>query len=218
MILFEKYGQHQPLNRQSEREAREGVDLSLSTLADLVGACTTVLQPLHRPDRGTCAPCRAPARRRHACTDPGEGQDDRRDTSGPMSATTAPSAAGRRRRRCIMPHATGGTNILYGICAASPASCRPMPTTVTMSCTIRYTRGRTGHIGAVLGPCQEHVLRTGGHRRQCKARQECGSRSRRSRWEAVKRIDALFEIDYARINGVAATERLNIRKEQVIRN
>src|SRR6266511_2173706 len=33
MILFEKFGQHQPLNRQSERYAREGVDLSLSTLA-----------------------------------------------------------------------------------------------------------------------------------------------------------------------------------------
>jgi transposase len=32
MILFEKYGQHQPLNRQAERYAREGVDLSLSTL------------------------------------------------------------------------------------------------------------------------------------------------------------------------------------------
>ncbi len=31
MILFEKYGQHQPLNRQSERYAREGVELSLST-------------------------------------------------------------------------------------------------------------------------------------------------------------------------------------------
>src|SRR5467141_4188783 len=46
MILFEKFGQHQPLNRQSERYAREGIDLSLSTLADLVGACTTVLQPL----------------------------------------------------------------------------------------------------------------------------------------------------------------------------
>ena len=37
MILFEKFGQHQPLNRQSERYAREGVDLSLSTLVDLVG-------------------------------------------------------------------------------------------------------------------------------------------------------------------------------------
>ena len=28
MILFEKYGQHQPLNRQRDRYAREGLDLS----------------------------------------------------------------------------------------------------------------------------------------------------------------------------------------------
>jgi len=47
MILFEKYGQHIPLNRQSERYAREGVDLSLSTLADQVGACAFLLRPLH---------------------------------------------------------------------------------------------------------------------------------------------------------------------------
>jgi transposase len=45
MILFEKYGQHQPLNRQAERYAREGVDLSLSTLADQVGGCAMVLLP-----------------------------------------------------------------------------------------------------------------------------------------------------------------------------
>jgi transposase len=43
MILFEKFGQHQPLNRQAERYAREGVDLSLSTLADQVGACAAAL-------------------------------------------------------------------------------------------------------------------------------------------------------------------------------
>ena len=47
MILFEKYSQHQPLNRQRDRYAREGVDLSLSTLADQVGACTVALKPLH---------------------------------------------------------------------------------------------------------------------------------------------------------------------------
>ena len=46
-ILFEKFGQHQPLNRQAERFAREGVPLSLSTLADQVGAATAVLKPLH---------------------------------------------------------------------------------------------------------------------------------------------------------------------------
>ena len=44
MILFEKFGQHQPLNRQSERYAREGIDLSVSTLADQVGACAMVLR------------------------------------------------------------------------------------------------------------------------------------------------------------------------------
>jgi len=48
MVLFEKYGQHQPLNRQAERYAREGVPLSLSTLADQVGACTAALDPLFR--------------------------------------------------------------------------------------------------------------------------------------------------------------------------
>jgi len=48
MILFEKYGQHQPLNRQAERYTREGVPLSLSTLADQVGACCAVLAPLLR--------------------------------------------------------------------------------------------------------------------------------------------------------------------------
>ena len=47
MILFEKYGAHQPLNRQSVRYAREGVDLDLSTMADHVGAGTAVLAPLH---------------------------------------------------------------------------------------------------------------------------------------------------------------------------
>jgi transposase len=48
MILFEKFGQHQPLNRQAERYAREGVPLSLSTLADQVGATCAVLEPLLR--------------------------------------------------------------------------------------------------------------------------------------------------------------------------
>ena len=93
MILFEKYGQHQPLNRQSERYAREGVDLSLSTLADLVGACTATTQT-----------CRSWRRARRS-----------EDTSGPMSATIVPLAATRRRRRYTMPHAIGGTNIRCGI-------------------------------------------------------------------------------------------------------
>ena len=46
MILYGKYGEHQPLNRQSETYAREGVDLDVSTLADHVGAAAAVLSPL----------------------------------------------------------------------------------------------------------------------------------------------------------------------------
>ena len=46
MVLFEKFGQHQPLNRQAERYAKEGVEISLSTLADQVGACAVALQPI----------------------------------------------------------------------------------------------------------------------------------------------------------------------------
>ena len=48
MLLFEKYGQHQPLNRQADRFAREGVPLSISTLADQVGAATFALIPIYR--------------------------------------------------------------------------------------------------------------------------------------------------------------------------
>ena len=47
MILFDKFGRYPPLNRQSDRFAREGIDLSVSTLADQVGACTSALAPLH---------------------------------------------------------------------------------------------------------------------------------------------------------------------------
>lgn len=38
-------------NHQSERYAREGIRLNVSTLADQSGTCTAVLQPLHALDR-----------------------------------------------------------------------------------------------------------------------------------------------------------------------
>ena len=48
MIVFEKFGQHQPLNRQAERYAREGVPISLSTMADAIGASCVALNPILR--------------------------------------------------------------------------------------------------------------------------------------------------------------------------
>ena len=46
MILYGKFGLHQPLHRQSEVYAREGVNLDDSTLADWVGSATATLMPL----------------------------------------------------------------------------------------------------------------------------------------------------------------------------
>jgi transposase len=46
MILHGKFGNHLPLNRQSESFAREGIDRGVSTLADWVGTCTGTLAPL----------------------------------------------------------------------------------------------------------------------------------------------------------------------------
>jgi transposase len=48
MIVFEKFGQHQPLNRQAERYALEGVPIALSTMADAVGSVSSALDPLLR--------------------------------------------------------------------------------------------------------------------------------------------------------------------------
>ena len=46
MIAFEKFAQHKPLNRQAEQYALEGVTLSVSTLADQIGAICDVTSPI----------------------------------------------------------------------------------------------------------------------------------------------------------------------------
>src|SRR5262249_4036737 len=46
MVLHGKFGNHLPLNRQSESFGCEGIDLDVSTLADWVGAGAATLKPL----------------------------------------------------------------------------------------------------------------------------------------------------------------------------
>ena len=46
MIAFEKFSQHNPLGRQADRYAKEGVPLSLSTMADQIGAVCDVTSPI----------------------------------------------------------------------------------------------------------------------------------------------------------------------------
>ena len=78
MILHGKFGNHQPLNRQSESFAREGIDLDVSTLADWVGACTRALAPLVDADPRARAGGRAHSWRRHDSAGAGQRQDHHR--------------------------------------------------------------------------------------------------------------------------------------------
>ena len=94
MVLFEKYGQHQPLNRQSERYRREGVDLSLSTLADQVGGCAALLRPLYDLIRAHVLAGEPRARRRHHRA----GSRQRADDDGSGLGLCARRPAVRRAR------------------------------------------------------------------------------------------------------------------------
>ena len=77
-ILEAKFGQHLPLNRQSETFAREGIKIDVSTLADWVGACATALSPLVVAGPRPCFGGRAHSRRRHHGAGPGQNKHDDR--------------------------------------------------------------------------------------------------------------------------------------------
>jgi hypothetical protein len=97
-ILFDKFAQHIPLNRQSQRFKCEGIDLGISTLADQVGAGVFAAIPLYRlieahvlaAERLHGDDTTVPVWRRRGPRPAG---------SGPMFATTARSAGKTRGRR-----------------------------------------------------------------------------------------------------------------------
>jgi transposase len=211
MILFEKFGQHQPLNRQSERYRREGIDLSLSTLADQVGACTTALQPLyalierhvlaaerlHGDDTTVPILAKGKTIKGHIWT---YVRDDR-----PFGGRAPPAALyyASRDRRHEHParHLQGFTGILQADAYSGYNEV--------------YDPSRAqGPITAAL--CWAHA------RRQFFELADIAANARRGRsaaaispiaLEAVKRIDGLFDIERG-INGQSAEERLRVRREQ----
>jgi len=211
MILFEKFGQHQPLNRQSERYRREGIDLSVSTLADQVGACTTALQPLHALiERHVLA-----AERLHGddTTVPilAKGKtvtgriwtyvrDDR-----PFGGHAPPAALYYASRDRKHEHPVQHLQAFTGILQADAYS----------GYNELYDPSRSqGAITAAL--CWAHA------RRQFFELADIAANARRGKkataispiaLETVKRIDALFDIERG-INGQSAEERLRVRREQ----
>jgi transposase len=215
-ILFEKFGQHQPLNRQSERYAREGIDLSVSTLADQVGACTLALQPLHALIEAhvlaaerlhgddTTVPILAKGQTVKGQTVKGHiwtyVRDDR-----PFGGRAPPAAlyyASRDRRH---EHPARHLQAFSGILQADAYS----------GYNGLYDPARPpGPITPAL--CWAHA------RRQFFELADIAANARRGRkapaispiaLEAVRRIDALFAIERT-INGLSAEERQRIRQEQ----
>jgi transposase len=211
MILFEKFGQHQPLNRQSERYRREGIDLSLSTLADQVGACTVALQPLyalierhvlaaerlHGDDTTVPILAKGKTVKGHIWT---YVRDDR-----PFGGRAPPAAlyyASRDRRH---EHPSRHLHGFTGILQADAYS----------GYNELYDPSRPqGPITAAL--CWAHA------RRQFFELADIAANARRGKnaaaispiaLEAVKRIDALFDIERG-INGQSVEQRLHVRREQ----
>jgi transposase len=210
-ILFEKFGQHQPLNRQSECYGREGIDLSVSTLADQVGAATTALAPLH----ALIARHVIDAERLHADdttvpilakgkTDTGRiwtyVRDDR-----PFGGADPPAAlyfASRDRRQehpdahlagwrgILQADAYGGYNGLYDLARKAGA-------VTSALCWAHARRGffeladiaASARRGPDAAPVSPIAL------------------------EALKRIDTLFAIE-REINGLSADERHRVRQER----
>ena len=211
MILFEKFAQHQPLNRQSERYRREGIDLSVSTLADQVGACTAVLKPLHSLIEAHVLA----AERLHAddTTVPilAKGKTitghiwtyirDDRPFGGPAPPAALYYASRDRRHEHPERHLAG----FGGIVQADAYN----------GYNTLYDPARAGG-GATSALCWSHA------RRKFFELADIATNARRGRHaaaispialEAVKRIDALFDIERA-INGLSAEERLRVRQEQ----
>ncbi|HXQ45045.1 MAG TPA: IS66 family transposase, partial [Caulobacteraceae bacterium] len=213
MILFEKFGQHQPLNRQAERYAREGVPLSLSTLADQVGGCCAVLAPLirrieqyvfaaerlHSDD--TIVPVLAKGK-----TDTGRCwvyvRDDR-----PFGGSTPPAAmfyySRDRGGEHPQAHLTGYTGIFQADAYAGynklyEADRKPGPL-IEAACWVHARR-----------PFFVMADVTADARR--KAEGKTTSVISPLALEAVRRIDALFDIERA-INGQSAERRRAVRQE-----
>ncbi len=211
MILFEKFAQHQPLNRQSERYRREGIDLSVSTLADQVGACTAVLKPLHSLIEAHVLA----AERLHAddTTVPilAKGKTitghiwtyvrDDRPFGGPAPPAALYYASRDRRHEHPERHLAG----FGGIVQADAYN----------GYNTLYDPARAGG-GATSALCWSHA------RRKFFELADIATNARRGKHaaaispialEAVKRIDALFDIERA-INGLSAEERKRVRQEQ----
>ena len=210
MIVFEKYGQHQPLNRQSEHYGREGIDLSVSTLADQVGGCAALLRPLYElirahvfaGDRVHGDETPVPVLAKHQCRK-GRLWTYVRDDK-PFAGPAPPAAVFfySRDRTAEHPerHLAGYAGILQADAYAGfnrlyAADRRPGP--ITEASCWAHSRRKFFELADVTA----------------KARDKLAVIAPLA-FEAVKRIDAIFDIE-REINGRSINERLVVRRARV---
>lgn len=201
MILEAKFGQHLPLNRLSETYTREGIELSVSTIADWVGACTANLAPmmalidahvlaaqrLHGDD--TTVPVLAKGR-----TITGRVWTYVRDDR-PFAGPEPPAAMFRYSRDRTAGHPQRHLATCAGILQADAYA----------GFNELYAPNRQP------GPITEAACWAHGRRKLFKladlARAPLAA-------EAVRRIDAIFAAERA-INGLSAEQRLAVRQQQI---
>lgn len=210
-ILFDKFGMHTPLNRQSTRFKAEGIDLPLSTLADQVGHGTFAVMPLFQLiERHVLA-----AERLHGddttirilakskCT---TGRiwtyvRDDRPFSGHAPPAAVYYASSDRRGEHPQKHLAAFAGILQADCyngfeplfdphkkvlPITPAFCFAHARRGFFELADIEKNAREGKKGKPVSPIA---------------------------LEAVRRLDALFEIERA-INGRSADERYAVRQEK----
>jgi transposase len=199
-VVFAKYGLHLPLHRQSERFAREGVPIEVSTLADWVGAVSATLKPLveaievhvlaggrlHADDTPVPVLAKGKTRTGRVWT---VVRDDR-----PFGGTGPPAAAyfysPDRRGEHAQAFLTGYAGILQADAFSGFGQL--------------YAPGRpAGDI--VEAACWAHARR--------KFFEIAELKKAPIALEAVRRIDALFAIE-REINGMTAEARLAVRAER----
>ena len=210
MILFEKYGQHQPLNRQSERYARESIDLSVSTLADQVGACAALLHPLYElirahvfaGDRVHGDETPVPVLAKHQCRK-GRLWTYVRDDK-PFAGPAPPAAVFFYSRDRTAEHPERHLSGYAGILQADAYA----------GFNRLYDADRKG------GPITQASCWAHGRRKFFELA-DVAARARDKlaviaplAFEAVKRIDAIFDIE-REINGCSIAERIAARRERV---
>ena len=200
MVLFGKYGTS-PAAQPAERGLRPRGHRSRRLDAGRLGRrlCRGAVAA-GRADPPPRAECAAHPRRRHDGAGAGQGQDQSPAGCGPTFATTGRSADRIRRRRSTSTPAIATASIRAGTSPITAAFSRPTPTPGSTRSTIRRRKP---------GPITEAA---------------CWSHARRKFFvladvakaplalEAVRRIDALFDVERA-LNGVPEDQRLALRQE-----